>query len=69
MINRDYREKKIMGMLTISEGMQMGMVPVTVRMTSDSKGQSLSLSAYEEIMISIPLESVRDIIQVTRRNS
>lgn len=69
MNKRDYREKKIMGMLTIAEGMQMGMVPVTVRMTSDSKGQTLSLSAYEEIMISIPLESVRDIIQVTRRNS
>lgn len=40
---------------------------VTVRMTSDKRGQSLSLSAYN-IMISIPLETVTDIIRVSERD-
>ena len=39
---------------------------VTVRMTSDKIGQSLSLQAFN-VMIEIPLESVRDIIRVSDR--
>lgn len=39
---------------------------VTVRMTADDRGQTLSLQAYN-IMIVIPLEAVSDIITLTER--
>lgn len=39
---------------------------VTVRMTADGHGQTLSLQAHN-IMIAIPLESVSDIITLTER--
>lgn len=61
---RDYREKDVKGMLVDASNMNCKMCNVTVRMTSDNIGQSLSLSAYN-VMIQIPLESVRDIIKVT----
>ena len=38
--------------------------PVTVRMTNDKRGKSLSLSAFN-ILIAIPLESVQEIIKVS----
>lgn len=64
-MNRDYREKTVEG--CIIDGSNPLMIPkkcnVVVRMTSDIIGQSLSLNAYN-VMILIPLESVRDIIRV-----
>ena len=64
-MSRDYREKRVEGLIfdfnkpiPISRECIVG-----VRMTSDKIGQSLSLQAYN-IMIEIPLESVRDIIRV-----
>ena len=39
---------------------------VTVRMTSDKVGQSLSLQAFN-IMIQIPLDAVADIIKITEK--
>ena len=66
---RDYREKDIKG--CIIDGSKPMIMPrkcdVTIRMTSDARGQSLSLQAFN-IMIEIPLESVRDIIKVTERS-
>lgn len=64
---RDYREKLVNGWL--SDGKHFGGVPVRVRMTSDDKGQSLSLTTEMDskdlgIQIGIPLEAVRDIIKV-----
>ena len=64
---RDYREKLVNGWLT--DGNHIGGVPVRVRMTSDDKGQSLSLTTEMNpndlgIQIGIPLEAVRDIIKV-----
>lgn len=65
---RDYREKDVNGVIFDIAGKTM--LPrdckVTVRTTSDSRGQTLSLSAFN-IMLSIPLESVTDIIQLTER--
>lgn len=67
-MSRDYREKTVEG--CIMDGSKLFAAPkkcdVVVRMTSDKRGQSLSLNAYN-IMILIPLESVRDIIQVTEK--
>ena len=64
---RDYREKDVDGLITdVTECVLPKKCNVTVRMTSDKIGQSLSLSAYN-IMISIPLEQVRDIIKVSER--
>lgn len=66
---RDYREKDVDGLITdITQFVIPKKCNVTVRMTSDKIGQSLSLSAYN-IMISIPLEQVRDIIKVSERGS
>ena len=67
-MKRDYREKTIKG--CIFDGSKPIPLPkmceVTVRMTSDKIGQSLSLQAFN-VMIQIPLESVRDIIRVTEK--
>lgn len=67
---RDYREKEIDGYIadiTIKDLTKMARkCKVTVRMTSDKKGQSLSLSAFN-IQIGIPLESVADIIKVVEK--
>ena len=63
---RDYREKLVNGWL--SDGKHFGGIPVRVRMTSDDKGQSLSLSTEigddADLQIGIPLEAVGDIIRV-----
>lgn len=61
---RDYREKTVTGMIT--DGKHLGRTPVTVRMTSDKKGQTLSLNVGE-IMMAISLEDVQDIIRVTEK--
>ncbi len=64
-MSRDYREKTVNGWIT--DGKNLKFTPITVRMTSDNKGQSLSLSAEDKdilIQLGIPLESVRDIVKV-----
>ena len=61
---RDYREKTVKGVI-FGGGIKLPTsCKVTVRMTSDARGQSLSFQAFS-LMISIPLESVKDIIKVT----
>ena len=68
-MTKEYREKTIQGII-IDENKPMP-VPkrcdVTVRMMSDKIGKSLSLQAYN-IMIMIPLEKVTDIIRVAERS-
>lgn len=68
---RDYREKLVNGWLT--DGKHFGGIPVRVRMTSDDKGQSLSLSTEigddADLQIGIPLETVRDIIKVVDKEN
>lgn len=66
MTKRDYREKDVKGMIFDITRPLPKPCTVTVRMTSDQRGQSLSLSAYN-IQLSIPLEAVRDIIRVVKR--
>ena len=67
---RDYREKDVKGYIAdITEKKLDKMARccnVTVRMTNDEKGQSLSLSAFN-IQIGIPLEAVRDIVKVVEK--
>ena len=69
-MSRDYREKDVKG--CIVDGSNLIPLPkkcdVTVRMTSDKVGQTLSLTAFN-IMISIPLESVREIIKVSEKEN
>ena len=68
---RDYREKLVNGWLT--DGKHFGGIPVRVRMTSDDKGQSLSLTTEigddADLQIGIPLEAVRDIIRVVDKEN
>lgn len=63
MQKRDYREKTIDGMIADIRQPFPEKAKVTVRMTSDKRGQTLSLS-FANIMILIPLEPVADIIKV-----
>lgn len=66
MKDRDYREKTIKGMIFDIHKPFPQMGQVTVRMTSDKRGQSLSLQCAN-IMIEIPLEPVNDIIRVPEK--
>lgn len=66
-MSRDYREKEVEGVIgDIRAMLAPKRCKVTVRMTSDKKGKSLSLQAYN-ILIEIPLESVADIITLAER--
>lgn len=63
-MKRDYREKTVKGLIfDVTKSMPVK-CDVTVRMTSDRIGQSLSLQAFN-VMLEIPLESVTDIIRVS----
>lgn len=70
MNNKDYREKDVKGILFIQDGHSLfgayRPCKVTVRMTSDDIGQSLSIQTADT-MIQIPLEEVRDIIRVAEK--
>ena len=63
---RDYREKDVMGMIVDITKPMPHFCNVTVRMTSDKKGKSLSLAAAN-VMIQIPLEEVEDIIRIAEK--
>lgn len=65
---RDYREKTVKGVIFGGGHMFPKACKVTVRMTSDARGQSLSLQAFN-VMIEIPLEPIKDIIKVTEGES
>lgn len=62
---RDYRDKTVKGMVADVKNMIPRKTNVRVQMTSDKLGQSLSLST-SDILIMIPLESVRDIIKIVK---
>ena len=63
-MNRDYREKTVKGLIFDVTKPMPKKCDVTVRMTSDRIGQSLSLQAFN-VMLEIPLESVTEIIKVS----
>lgn len=63
---KDYREKIVSGMVSDITKTSMTECPVYVRMTKDKRGASLSLQAYN-IMVMIPLEPVADIIKVAEK--
>lgn len=68
-MKRDYREKQVDGMVAIWNARRIPTfrkMPVTVRMTNDKVGKSLSLQAGN-VMIEIPLEQVTEIITLTER--
>ena len=67
---RDYREKQVEGMVAIWNARRvrtLRKIPVTVRMTSDKIGKSLSMQAGN-VMIEIPLEQVKEIITLAERS-
>ena len=68
-MKRDYREKQVEGMVAIWNARRIPTfrkMPVTVRMTNDKVGKSLSLQAGN-VLIEIPLEQVTEIITLTAR--
>lgn len=65
-MKKDYREKTVRGMIADITVMKPMFKDVTVRMTSDRHGQSLSM-ACANVIIEIPLEAVRDIIRVAKK--
>ena len=56
-----YKEKQVDGMKFDAKGMRK--LAITVRMTVDEHGQSISFSDDEEVLLMIPLESVSDLIK------
>lgn len=69
-MKRDYREKQVEGMVAIWNARRIPtfrMMPVTVRMTNDKVGKSLSLQAGN-VLIEIPIEQVTEIITLTERS-
>ena len=64
----DYREKTVAGLIfdATTKPPRLERCNVTVRMTSDEIGQSLSMQAGN-VMIEIPLEHVAEIIRVTEK--
>lgn len=69
-MKKDYREKDVKGILFIQDEHSLfgayRPCKVTVRMTSDDIGQSLSLQTADT-MIQIPLEAVKDIIKIAEK--
>lgn len=64
MKNRDYREKDVMGFIgDTSKSIFPKPCRITVRVTRDSNGETLSL-AGANVLIGIPLESVEELIKV-----
>ena len=64
---RAYREIDVMGFIgDTSKSVFPKPYRITVRMTSDKHGQTLSL-AGANVLIGIPLEEVSDIIKVAER--
>jgi hypothetical protein len=64
---KDYREKDVMGFIgDTSRSLFPRPYEITVRMTSDENGQTLSL-AGANIVIGIPLEEVKDIVKVVNK--
>ena len=63
-MKRDYREKDVDGI--IFDGLYIKPSRITVRMTSDKYGQSLSLTAWN-VQFQIPLDAVSDIIKVVEK--
>lgn len=64
---KDYREKDVMGFIgDSSKSIFPKPCRITVRMTSDKRGKTLSL-AGANVLIGIPIEEVADIIKVVER--
>lgn len=65
---RDFRSKTVDGYIGVLKDDKINVIPapVTVRMTSDEYGQTLSLTCETTggYQIGIPLESVKDIVRV-----
>lgn len=66
-MSRDYREKVVDGFIADVRDTIPNMCNVTIRMTSDKRGQTVSLQAAN-IIVGIPLEQVTDIIKVVKKN-
>ena len=67
MKNRDYKEKDVMGFIgDTSKSIFPKPCRITVRMTSDKNGQTLSF-AGANILMGIPLEAVKDIFKVVNK--
>lgn len=65
---KDYREKDVMGFIgDTSKTVFPKPCRITVRMTSDENGQTLSL-AGANILMGIPLEAVKDIVKVVNKS-
>ena len=65
---RDFREKEVKGIIGDIYKIKFTDTLVHVRMTNDSRGKTLSLGVAN-VLISIPLESVEDIIRVVEKET
>lgn len=64
---RDYREKDVNGFIgDSSKSIFPKPCRITVRMTKDKRGATLSLQGFN-VLIGIPLEAVADIVKVVEK--
>lgn len=62
-LNSGTHYKTVMGAAARIDKMGIQSVPITIRVTHDGKGKSLSLEDGEKLLM-IPLEPVEDLIKV-----
>ena len=55
--------REVQGIVTTTKQFQMKRAPITVRLTSDLRGKTLSLAAFDIIQLTIPYEAIRDIVE------
>ena len=57
------KTREVQGIVTTTKPFQMKKAPITVRLTSDLRGKTLSLAVFDVVQLTIPCEAIRDIVE------
>lgn len=55
--------REVQGIVTTTKPFQMKKAPITVRLTIDLRGKTLSLSVFDMIQLTIPYEAIKDMVE------
>lgn len=55
--------REVQGIVTTTKPFQMQKAPITVRLTSDLRGKTLSLAVFDVVQLTIPYEAIRDMAE------
>ena len=56
------KTREVQGIVMTAKPFQMKKAPITVRLTSDLRGQTLSLAVFDVVQLTIPYEAIRDMV-------